>query len=177
MNKQHILLNAVLFQLAWFSAALVSWVLSSVFVIAALVQLFFAYRPAVAKQAVFVGTAILLGVAMDSVFQANGVYTFLNNPPSLAGFPLWLLCMWFAFATSLCLSLAWLFIKPVIFVIAAAIMGPVSYLVGRELELLMFSNADLVWMVSAWAAWAVLTQLVARAIGSSFASESVQDAV
>ncbi|EAT11338.1 DUF2878 domain-containing protein [Bermanella marisrubri] len=177
MNKQHILLNAVLFQFAWFSAALVSWLLSSLFVIAGLIQLSVVYRSGVAKQALLVTGAILLGIAMDSSFHHLGIYTFLNNPAHVLGFPFWLLCMWFAFATSLCLSLAWLFAKPVIFIVAAAIMGPVSYLAGRELDLLMFVNSDIPWMIAAWGSWAALTQGFAHLIGQSSESDSIQDSV
>lgn len=177
MNKQHILLNAVLFQLAWFSAALVSWLLSVVFVIAGLVQLVVAYRPQVTKQIWFIIGAVAIGVVMDSIFHEIGIYRFLNEPATVLNFPLWLACMWIAFSTSLCLSLAWLFAKPIIFIVAAAIMGPVSYMVGRELQLLTFATADVPWMVAGWAAWAILTQAFARLIGQHATASSLQDAV
>jgi len=159
--KQHILLNAVLFQLAWFSAALVSWQLAMALVVAVAVQLLWVQKDK-AFHVMFVAMVVALGIVMDSLFAVLGVYVFKNSPDTVLGFPIWLMCMWLAFAMSIRMSLDWLFAKPKIFIVASAIMGPVSYVVGRNLDLIGFENQHIPWMMLAWAAWASLACGVSR---------------
>lgn len=122
--------NAALFQLGWFACVLGGDGVA----LAALLLLLPAH-------AVLTGTdwrewrllllVALTGLATDSLLALAGIFTF--ERPSAGLIPLWLLCLWVLFATTLRHSLAWLRPRPGLAALFGAVAGPLSYLAGSEL--------------------------------------------
>lgn len=157
MRTKDILINALLFQLCWFTAVLAGgyWALLP------LGLMFGHYCRVLGRQALGVVLALsLFGMAFDSLYLYLGVYqvTSLVNLP-LLNIPLWLACLWLAFCLCLPLSLAWLVKKNYIFVLACAILGPVSYLAGRQLEVIDFSESAIAFLALEWGIFAFVVCL------------------
>ncbi|MFT6155051.1 MAG: hypothetical protein ACJA0E_001550 [Bermanella sp.] len=156
MKLWQLISNVVFFQITWFGAAFgyEAYALISL-VLLAVTQVF---SPEVIK-AVILGVivAIALGLAMDSTLHMLGIYQFPDaSELSILNLPYWLLIMWAAFSLTIFTSFHWSLNRHVIFVILCALMGPFSYIAGRELNIIEFSNNDILFMVGAWGSWAVI---------------------
>lgn len=161
LGKKHVIVNAVLFQLCWFSAILIEWYI-------ALIPLVIMIVHAISlndKTRLSIGLLILLsviGILMDSILNYLGIYDFSGTTAVLPylNIPLWLAVLWLNFCFTLSISLEWLLRKPVIFTLACMVMGPVSYLAGRRFEVLSFSDSNL-WILSLeWLLFALIALFI-----------------
>mgnify|MGYP005993486279 CR=1 FL=1 len=154
MKNSGLILNIVLFQITWISAALLSEVYALISLCFLSLTLWFSSlgKNTIIKRIVI---AVLLGVIMDSMMSYLGVYRYPQTTliPML-NIPVWLLIMWAGFACSLCLSLNWAVNKPAIFILLCAAFGPASYLIGVKLEIILIIESAPLYMAMAWAAWA-----------------------
>jgi FtsH-binding integral membrane protein len=154
MTYWGLILNVVLFQVTWASAALLDEVYALISVCLLLLTLGFSAlsRNTIIKRIVL---AVLLGVLMDALMSYLGVYAFSETIliPVL-NIPLWLLIMWIGFACSLCVSLDWAINKPVMFILLCAAFGPASYLLGVRLNIIIISESALFYMAIIWGTWA-----------------------
>jgi hypothetical protein len=156
MKLWQLISNIIFFQITWISAAFgyEAYSLISLVLLAA-TQVF---STEVIK-AVMLGVivAIALGLAMDSTLHILGIYQFPDASNfSIINLPYWLLIMWAAFSLTIFTSFHWSLNRHVIFVILCALMGPFSYVAGRELDIIEFSNNDMLLMVGAWGSWAAI---------------------
>ncbi len=87
---------------------------------------------------------ILLGIAIDSVFTALGVFQFANHGAML---PLWMCALWIAFATTLPLSLRLLGRNAYLAALTGALGFPFSYYLGYKLGAVSFGIA-LPWVIA-----------------------------
>lgn len=69
-----------------------------------------------------------LGVAADALLSAAGVYEFAGG----VLLPLWLVCLWMAFAAVLGRSLAWLSGRPAVAALAGMVVFPLNYWAGQR---------------------------------------------
>ncbi|TXS94050.1 DUF2878 domain-containing protein [Parahaliea maris] len=134
--------NALWFQLFWLCAVLGRDSLLPV--TALLLVLHFALvRSAVAELAALAPVA-LIGAAVDSTLSLTGVFQFPGPGP----IPLWLLALWFAFATTLSRSLDALCRRPLL---ACLLGAPAAgnYLVGAKLGAVEFgfSTTQTLWLL------------------------------
>lgn len=155
MKTWQLVLNAILFQATWLSAALLSDSIAALFLILVLASLRFSNTP-LAPMTLGLLVAVLSGFSMDGFFNYAGLYSFdaSRSVVPLTAMPIYLLIMWVGFAASLYVSLNWLVVKKSVFVLACALMGPLSYLAGRQLGIIDFANGHLIFMVLAWGLWA-----------------------
>ena len=156
MQPWQVILNALLFQATWLSAALLSDAVAGLCLIGLLASLTFSVIP---LRAMLLGMswAVLSGFSMDVFFNYLGLYRFdvsREVVPNTA-MPIYLLVMWIGFAASLYVSVHWLMAKKVLFVLLCSVMGPLSYVAGRELGIIDFANEHIVFMVVGWGVWAV----------------------
>jgi len=107
-----------------------------------------------------------VGIAVDAGLSAGGVFLFQDGVPV----PLWLCCLWLAFATTLPRSLAWLGRRPMLTALAGAIVLPLNYWAGQRLGAVQFGYSLPVTLVTMGLIWAValpalyrLTALLASA--------------
>ena len=107
-----------------------------------------------------------MGITIDTLFTLNGVYQFNSYDLLLTerSIPIWLCILWVSFAMTLSSSLKWLIEKGAWFALACAIAGPVSYWVGRQNGVVMFSDS-VVWILSL--EWMLVGLLAVKIINPS----------
>jgi hypothetical protein len=73
--------------------------------------------------------AVCLGVIIDGTLRLSGWLCYASPEPAvpLHGAPLWILCLWAAFALTLTRSLAWLMRRPWLAALLGALGGPLAY--------------------------------------------------
>ena len=73
--------------------------------------------------------AVCLGVVIDGTLGRCGWLRYASPAPAFPphGAPLWILCLWAAFALTLTRSLAWLMRRPWLAALLGAIGGPLAY--------------------------------------------------
>ncbi len=144
------IVNALMFQIAWFGVVLAHnpWA----FAIAGLFLLvhfaFIAQRPV--QEALFIGVASMLGIAFDVVWFSLG---WLHSG-SHGIYPLWLAAMWPLFLATLHHSLSWLQGRLLFASVLGAIFAPLSYFGGAKLSPVTLTEP--VWALGAISLfWAV----------------------
>lgn len=161
LDKKHVIMNAILFQLCWFSAILIEWYIALIPLIVMIVHIIslrhntrLSIKPLILLS--------MMGIVMDSILKYVGVYDFSDTTALLPflDLPLWLAVLWFNFCFTLSISLEWLLRKPLVFTLACMLMGPVSYLAGRRFEVVAFSDSNL-WILSLeWLIFALISLFV-----------------
>jgi hypothetical protein len=131
-----LILNFVLFQVAWFACVLggaqqLPWVGPAVVVAVVWYHLWTATDPR--AESVLLAVAFLIGSVFDSLVVSTGWLAYPSGQwhPELA--PYWILAMWVAFATTLNVSLGWLKGRPLLAAGFGAIGGPLAYFAGAKL--------------------------------------------
>tara|TARA_R110001599_G_scaffold301415_1_gene507024 strand:- start:7116 stop:7676 length:561 start_codon:yes stop_codon:yes gene_type:complete len=179
-KNKHVLTNALLFQVLWFVAILGEWYWALV-----PLALMLAHLLVIRKQLPLSILSLVLlsciGIVFDSIFNYMGIYQFSVASPEIPyfGLPVWLASLWLGFCFTLPLSLVWLVKKAYLFVLACALMGPISYLAGRHLEALNFSDANILFLVAEWCVFSILALMflqprlrVSSVLPNSFKKES-----
>jgi hypothetical protein len=146
--------NALWFQAVWFCAVLGRERLVSLAIVLLLVHIWLCrdYR-AELRQLACVGG---LGIAADAGLSAAGVFQF----PGGALIPVWLCCLWLAFAAVLGRSLAWMARLPLLASLAGAVAFPLNYWAGLRLEAVEFGYSVPVTMGILAITWAMLLPLM-----------------
>ena len=165
IETRHIIVNAVLFQVLWFSAILTGWALALGPMLLLAAHFLFVVRDQ--KLRVACVALAICGAFADSALGLLGIYTFNEDALLVANtIPLWLVFMWLGFALCLPLSLNWLYRSPWLVLAFFSIGGPMSYVAGRSLGALAFDNADIWLLVLLWFAVALIT-IVASKVASN----------
>lgn len=142
--------NALWFQSVWFCTVLGrdAWLPVAVLLLAVHVAL---VRDSVAelRQLACVGG---MGIGADALLSATGVYDFPNG----VLVPLWLCCLWFAFAAVLGRSLAWLASRRYVAALAGAIAFPLNYWAGQRLGAVEFGYALVSTLTIVGVTWLLL---------------------
>lgn len=156
MKTWPLILSVIIFQLTWASAAFNYQAIAIVGVVGLVAILKYSQAGSI-QILIASGFAIALGVLMDGILHRLGIYQF---PSSYILFylnvPTWLLIMWAAFATTLFSSFYWALNKPIWFVGLCSILGPASYLLGRNLGIIQFQDDHGFIMAVSWAVWALI---------------------
>lgn len=126
------LLNFVLFQLVWFGCIL----LGNIFIPVAIVAFYLHFRFAnnTEHDLKIMTLAATIGLVVDSVVMAFGVFEFQHGIILGWLIPPWLVVLWMAFAMTLNHSLGYFQKKPWLAFLGGAISGPLSYLAGVKLD-------------------------------------------
>ncbi|MGM0416620.1 MAG: DUF2878 domain-containing protein [Thermodesulfobacteriota bacterium] len=169
------IINVVLYQLGWFSCVLgaaLGFPLRGALASLTLVMLHLLLTDARKAEVRLLLTACLLGVVVDSVQQAAGLFTFKIDPDWPLWLPLWVFVIWIQFATLLRYALHWLSGRYILAALFGAIGGPLAYWggirigaasFGRDPQLALMTLA-LVWgLVMPFLLW--VRQKLARSEG------------
>ena len=103
----------------------------------------------------------LIGFAVDCLLAAAGFVVFPNQPLLLGLCPLWMLALWFGFATLLDRSLAWMrgsIVLPLLFGVLGA---PLAYIGAVALQALQVEAGVMPWVAIA-AGWGGVLVLIYR---------------
>jgi len=152
------IVNAVLFQIAWFSSVIGSahnllWpgILSCIAFI--LWQLSPERRHP--SDLHLICTAIILGLIVDTLWLQLGFITFSNHWPVNNISPAWMITLWVAFALTINHSLAWLKQHPLLPALMGLIGGPLSYMAGEKLGAVNYQSDSLLICSSIGIVWAI----------------------
>lgn len=164
LQAHGIWLNALLFQLGWFSSVLGGNVIA-ILVTAGILLVHSRLLLKSRQEYLLIIAVTSLGMAVDSFWVYSAVLSF---PESASIIPPWLVCIWVLFATSLCHSLQWLQQRLLLASVLGAIAGPSSYLGGAALAGVIIGEPRLLSIAAIALAWALVMPLVlllARAVG------------
>jgi hypothetical protein len=99
-----------------------------------------------------------VGVLIDSAMAASGLISFrpdewISLTPLV---PVWLICLWLMFATTIYHCLDWLNGRMLLAVLLAAVAGPLSYWAGAGLGAATLPDSPLSTLLAYAVIWAVL---------------------
>lgn len=156
------LLNAALFQAAWFAAVLgaargVLWL--GPLMLLPVLGIHLALAKDRAGEVKLLAAAGILGFLFDTSLVAGGVFLPVPDlfPRPLS--PLWMISLWVNFAATLNVSMAWLRGRYLVAALFGALGGPLAYYSGAKLgatEALPTLNDILVLAVG----WGIMTPLL-----------------
>jgi hypothetical protein len=148
--------NALWFQATWFCAVLGRDALLPL--TAGMILLHLALSRDLKSELFQLSAVALVGITVDASLSAGGFYLFEDG----VLVPLWLCCLWLAFATTLRRSLAFFGPRPALTALAGAVVLPFNYLVGARLGAVEFGHALPLTFVVVGLVWALLLPLLYR---------------
>lgn len=147
-----IFLNAALFQVGWFACILGGNLIALSSAIIILLCHWFFISKDLAEWRV-IALIAFVGIVIDSALFAAG---FFSDGSQRVIAPLWLMCLWVIFPTTLKHSFVWLHQRPLLAIVLGAIAGPLSYLAGIKLGAVSLGIGQLWAMLVLGVIWAVL---------------------
>ena len=172
-STKHIVINALLFQLCWYSAIFVGALAASA-VLAMLVLHHWLSRGNESCYAKLAAVAIV-GILFDSMLTLMGGYYFAQ-PDLVTVIPGWLIVLWLAFSLTLDRSLRWAVNLGWLFVPLCAVAGSLSYLAGRLAGVIAFENGMALVTALVWTIVGVLCWVLFPAKNSNRTTSGVGDA-
>ena len=163
------LFNAVWFQLTWLCAVLGRETLLPVAVAMLLLHLLLV--PRIYRELLQLSTIAGVGLGIDAMLSAAGVFQFANG----VLVPAWLACVWLAFAAVLGRSLAYLSSRPVLAALAGALVVPFNYWVGARSGAVSFGYSLPVTLGLMALIWAGLLPLLYRLTALIARGEQVRE--
>ena len=137
------LINVALFYIGWFGIVLSAGqevVILPLALTALALLVFLISSPNKLSDLRLVLIGCILGIAMDSLVLWLGAFSF--TAPTVLGlaYPLWMMCLWVIFATTLRRSLYRVVKRPLLGGLFGAVGGPLSYLAAEALKVLQISQ-------------------------------------
>ncbi len=162
MSAITIIINVLLFQLAWFAGVLGAardqpWIGVVAAAIVVAWHLARAVRPQ--RELALIGLALLLGAGFETLLVHSGWLNYDSGIVVPGAAPVWMVALWANFASTLNVSLRALHGKPLIAALLGVIGAPVSYYAGGTLGALEFVAMGPALAAIA-AGWLVLTPLL-----------------
>ncbi len=157
----HVLLNLVLFQVAWVvtvAGAGAGYWWAGLAATAALGAIVFRLSPWPRTDFTLLCVACLVGVVVDSLYVQAGLLRYAEPVPFTGLAPIWIVAMWMSFALTLNHSMRFFKGKPVLSAIFGLVGGPLAYWVAQS----KFAAVEFLWE-PIWVygvlgvAWAILT--------------------
>lgn len=148
-----ILFNLALFQIGWLVCVLGGNVWAIAYTLPALLlhAWLVAENPAEWKM---IGAAVVVGCLWDISMAKSGIITYADA--GFIGIPLWLICLWFLFATTFMHCLLWLSRYPLLAIALGAVFGPATYWAGASLSDAVLAAPLLVSLAVMALGWATL---------------------
>jgi hypothetical protein len=157
-----LLVNLVIFDIAWFSSVVggareMPWLGP----LAVLVALMFHLRAArnSAEEVLLILSCAIIGAIFDSFLVATGWVTYKAGLFSDFLAPFWIITMWMLFATTLNVSMRWLRGKPWLAAVLGLVGGPTTYLTGQKLGGIVLSN-EFAALLALAIGWAIMMPLL-----------------
>jgi len=153
-----VLLNALLFQVGWFSCVLGGDLLAVV-ITATILLVHSQWLMRSSREWLLIALVAVIGISLDSFWSYNGLLQF---PGVALGIPLWLACIWLLFATCLCHSFNWLQQRLLLASLLGAVAGPSSYLAGAAMADVVLGEPQLFSIALMALAWAFMFPLLLK---------------
>ncbi|NVK44620.1 MAG: DUF2878 domain-containing protein [Oceanospirillaceae bacterium] len=167
----HIVINAGLFQLVWFSLVMGNISLGLVAILFMSLHGFYTVNNKY-QFLIFLLFVVSAGVISDTLLVMMSVYDVHQNQTQIPLIPAWLGLLWIGFALTLNHALAWLVANLKLSIPLFSIMGPLSYWLGSQLnpQALSVSLIYIPLLVIQWGAIAVLVYWLKRQLGISMSA-------
>lgn len=144
--------NAVVFNVAWLVCVLggsLAAIPAALIVIS--IHLFFFSKNKTELALIIV--VLLLGIVVDSLLMRSGL---LQSPDGSVWPPLWLVCLWALFATTLNHSLKWFQTHIGVAIILGGVAGTLTYLAGTRLTAFSLREPQALTLGVMFAVWCVV---------------------
>lgn len=157
-----IIANGVLFQLGWFACLLGG---DGYGLLATLLLLLIHGQFVVSQQREWLGIAciVLIGLLVDNILARFMVFQFQS--PLLWNIPVWLVCIWALFASTLLHSLHWLKNHVGLSMALGAVAAPASYFAGSKMASVIMLEPVYYSLLPIALSWAILMPLFYRIMG------------
>ncbi|MBN4055161.1 DUF2878 domain-containing protein [bacterium AH-315-K03] len=147
-------LNVVCYQLGWFSCVL-GGDRVAVFITALCLILHGKFVVSSKKEWWLIGGLSLTGLLVDSALSSAGVFIF-ETQNSVLLIPIWLLCIWVLFSTTLCHSLVFLQSRLPLAIVLGAVAGPSSYFAGSSMASVTIAEPLVTSLMMISLSWAII---------------------
>tara|TARA_R110000737_G_scaffold324376_1_gene337314 strand:- start:966 stop:1478 length:513 start_codon:yes stop_codon:yes gene_type:complete len=154
MLKKSVLWNIVIFNTNWFGLIFIGNLFIPVAVILLSIQ--FRYLKTPKNELLLVCLVSAIGILLDLALVYGGVFIF----PDSTGIPLWLMVLWFCFASTIRHSLAFLANSKVLQFIVGGLFAPLSYLAGSNFAVVTLTPSLGVSYLLLACLWAPLMLLI-----------------
>lgn len=150
------LLNALLFQIGWFSCVMGG---NTIAIAVTAIILYVHHKLAInnLNEWLFIFTVASIGLTIDSLLSVSGILLF--DSVSI-GIPIWLFCIWLVFSCTLNHSLKWLSKHLLLAMLMGAIAGPMSYFAGAQLTDVSLATPQIYSLIILACIWATLLPLL-----------------
>lgn len=129
-------LNFLWYQAIWFIAVLGGE--TAVAVVGSMLLLHIFWAPNRVSELWFMTIVAGIGITIDSIVTLVGIMQFAENAGPLP-IPLWLTCIWLAFAGTLRYSMNFVMARPSLAIVLGLIFAPLTYIAGERLGAVEFS--------------------------------------
>jgi len=152
------LVNYALYQAGWFACVLGAarglpgWG-SAVACTLAAVHVGLTREPAIELR--LMAVAVVVGVLIETILLASGVYAFSSGTLVAGWPPPWMIALWMQFAATFRLSLRPILARPLRALAFGAVGGPLAFLAGERLGAVTFLQPYGVSLAALAVAWAV----------------------
>ena len=164
--------NFAMYQVGWFSCVLgAAWgnQVSGALLALLLIVIHLVLASSRKTEAFFMFCVCLLGIGIDSIQHAFGVFAFETDPNWPLWLPLWIFIIWAQFASLFHYALYWLNGRYLLASCFGLIGGPLAYWGGVGLGAARFGEKPLLSILSLALVWALVTPMLfwlSRAIDS-----------
>ena len=160
-----IALNAIAFQIAWFACVLgavygAPWI--GVGVTLAVIALHLSRAHAKAIELKLILAAGLVGIIGEGTLMASGIVSYTEPGPVPFLPPIWLIALWFGFATLMNVSMAWMKNRYALAAVLGLLFGPLSYIAGEKLGGMTIHEPRMIGIAAIATMWAVAMPLLVK---------------
>jgi Protein of unknown function (DUF2878) len=160
--KSNIIINFVLFQLAWFACVLgaakqMPW-LGVIFTVA-IIAWHLCQAKSAKPEVILLCIALIIGAAFDQIMHSTQLLTYQAHGWSDSLVPAWILALWAGFVTALNVSLRWMRGKWAVMILFGAIGGPLAYMSAEKLGAVTLNSMPASY-IALGLGWAILTPLL-----------------
>ena len=162
--SNNIIINFVLFQIAWFACVLgaahnAPWfgvIVTTIILVWHLNQ-----AKQIKPEIILLIIALSIGAAFDQLMHSSHLLSYQAHGWSNNLVPAWILALWAGFVTALNVSLRWMRGKLIIAILFGAIGGPLAYIAAEKLGAVTLNNLPTSYIALA-IGWAIITPILLK---------------
>lgn len=167
MPKSNVIVNFILFQMAWFACVIgaaknMPWL--GVIVTIGIVAWHLSQAKQAKPEVILLLIALAIGASFDQIMHSTHLLTYQAHGWSNNLVPVWILALWAGFVTALNVSLRWMKdiksqVKWLVMILFGAIGGPLAYMGAAKLGAVTLNNVPTSAVVLGLG-WAIITPLL-----------------
>ena len=162
--SNNIIINFVLFQIAWFACVLgaahnAPWL--GVIVTTIILVWHLNQAKQIKPEIILLIIALIIGAAFDQLMHSSHLLSYQAHGWSNNLVPAWILALWAGFVTALNVSLRWMRGKLIIAILFGAIGGPLAYIAAEKLGAVTLNNLPTSYIALA-IGWAIITPILLK---------------